>query len=96
MQIIKFVLSVFLNSVAFIGIGLLFEIVLNKFGLVRGNKIVLIISVVCTVLIKQIWLPTLSWWYFALFEVLAVTVGVNRADLNTTTQRGRWWWKLKE
>lgn len=43
-------------------------------------------------IIKIIWFYNDSWLYFIPPLILAETVGINRADLWTTMNRGKWWW----
>jgi hypothetical protein len=73
--------------------GVLFERWLVTRGIVRDNTRSVFVVVFCTVYIKQIWFETISWWYFIPFILLSVTLGVNRADLWTTSKKGKWWWK---
>jgi len=92
--------SLILNTLA-IGLiftipGVLFERWLVTNGVVRDRTRDMIIVVFSIVFIRQMWYPSLSWWYFALFLLLGMTLGVNRADLWTTMRRGRWWWKSEQ
>jgi hypothetical protein len=73
--------------------GIIFERWLVIKGIVRDRTRDLIIVVFSIVFIRQMWYPNVSWWYFALFLILGMTLGVNRADLWTTMRQGKWWWK---
>jgi hypothetical protein len=73
--------------------GVLIERWLVINGFVRNKTNSVIIIAICSVLIRQIWFISMSWWYFVPFIILAMIFGVNRGDLWTTMNRGRWWWK---
>jgi hypothetical protein len=74
-------------------IGIWFERWLTKNGFVRDNTISVIALVIISVAVKQLWYSSISWWYFVPFIILAIIFGVNRGDLWTTMNKGKWWWK---
>jgi len=61
-------------------------------GIVRDGQMLAAAVTVSAVLIRQIWFQSVSCWVMAPFVLLAGIVGANRADLYTTSHRGRWWW----
>jgi len=96
------VIEVIRSSIAilFIGIvvsipGFLFSLWAAKNGFARPIASPIIVLALCSALIKQVWFENVSWVYFGVLTLLAVTIGINRADLWTTFKQGRWWWKLK-
>lgn len=75
--------------------GIISQRLLIQYGFVRGGAFSAAVAVVITVAVWQIWFPTASWCVVTPVVVLAMTLGANRADLWTTVNRGRWWWKSK-
>jgi hypothetical protein len=73
--------------------GMAIERWLTTNGFVRDKTASVIVVVICSVIIKQIWFDTISWLYFVPLIFLAMIFSVNRGDLWTTMNKGRWWWK---
>ncbi len=69
---------------------------LIKNGIVRNSEVGAVICTILFIVIKQIWFQSVSWWLGALVILWAVILGVNRPDLWTTANRGRWWWKTND
>ena len=62
-------------------------------GIVRDKTFLVVAIAISSVFMKELWFPAVSWWVFATFTILAMTLGANRGDLWTTMNQGRWWWE---
>jgi hypothetical protein len=99
MRMQNLTISILVTALSDIGLVIaviLIENLLVKNGIVRGNRVVLIVTAACAILIKIIWFQNLSWIYFMVLAVLGLPLGVHRGDLWTTMQKGRWWWKNED
>jgi hypothetical protein len=80
-------------GVSLILIGAVIERWLVRIGAVRDKTYSLVVIAILSVLMKQFWYNTISWWFYAPFTLLAMVFGANRGDLSTTMSQGSWWWK---
>lgn len=72
------------------------QTLLTKNGIVRNGQLGVVVCTVLAVFARQIWFQDISWWFGVPFILWAAILGVNRADLWTTANRGRWWWKASD
>jgi hypothetical protein len=96
LELISFVFTSILISILFIIPGVLFESWLEKEGIARGDKTVIVITTIFLVAVKQLWFKDVSWWWGGLFIMLALALSVHRRDMTETWKRGRWWWKQEK
>jgi hypothetical protein len=92
-EIFKHSLVPILICGALIFVGVAIERWLTTSGIVRNKTASVIVVVICSIIIKQIWFVTVSWLYFVPLILMAAILSVNRGDLWTTMNKGRWWWK---
>ena len=75
----------------------LFEGWLVKKEYIRNNINIMetLLFPIGIVVVKLIWFTNISWWCFFPLMILGETIGVNRVDLWTTMNCGRWCWDSK-
>jgi hypothetical protein len=72
------------------------ELGLIKFGLVRGNTLLLVILTFILNITVLIALKGESVYLFSLLIIFVGIMSMNRYDLAKTIQKGRWWWKSSD
>jgi uncharacterized membrane protein len=93
MEYLKYAFEILIMTILFAIPGILIDAWMVAQGLIRGDKVSVVIGVLCLVLIKIIWFNSVSWWLWGAAIVLGMIFAVHRADLWATMKKGRWWWK---
>jgi hypothetical protein len=93
MEVLRIVIAVLVELILLSVPGYLFHRWAVKNGVIRTPILFVFITVFASIVIKRSWFADISEWLFAMLVVIASTIGVNRADLWSTYQHGRWWWK---
>ncbi len=93
MEYLLFALKILVITFLFAVPGILIDSWLVTRGIVRGDKISLVIGIFCLVLIKMVWFQNTSWWIWGTAIVLGMIFAVHRGDLWATMKNGPWWWK---
>jgi hypothetical protein len=77
-------------------LGLLITSWMENNGYARKNNLITIIGVFVLVLLKTFFYSEVSWWQWSIILILGLIFALNRGDLWTTMNHGKWWWKQKD
>ncbi len=95
MDILRFVFLHLAISVPFLIFGIVVDLWLCRIGVIRGNKVAVVIGTVIVIFLKPILFESLSWTIYGPIILLGLVLTVHRSDLTETIRHGRWWWEKK-
>ena len=93
MTYLNFAFSIILNGTVFSILGVLFEKLLVKYGVVRGKTIWVILECFFIGAMMRIVDSEGAYLLFSFAASILIAISLNRSDLISSLEKGRWWWK---
>ena len=95
-EILKFVAITFLAGSLYAIIGVLIDNTLYRVGIARKMTVPVIIIAYFLAFLKMVWHDKVPWLGNLILFILIITLGLNRGDIWSTKDHGRWWWKSEK
>ncbi|HCK65568.1 MAG TPA: hypothetical protein DHW49_04830 [Anaerolineae bacterium] len=97
MKLFLFLLPYIFTGLIATILAVTFEKIMIFLGWTRGNTVHLIVlSLIVFTFLQLIRFPDpIAFNLLDIFFILMWTIGINRSDIMSTMQKGKWWWKSK-
>lgn len=92
MDLIEYTIAYIFTLSLFILVGLQFDKWVSSNGYSRSTRPAVVIVSVLIVLSRFFVFKTLSWFWFIVIGLTAVTLILHQFDMRETWFRGSWWW----
>lgn len=92
MDLIEYTIAYIFTLFLFIFVGLQFDKWVSSNGYARSTRPAVVIVSVLIVLSRPFVFKTISWFWFIIIGLIAVTLIVHQFDMRETWFRGSWCW----
>lgn len=92
MDLIEYTIAYIFTLSLFVFVGLQFDKWVSSNGYSRSTRPAVVIVSVLIVLSRFFVFKTLSWFWFIVIGLTAVTLILHQFDMRETWFRGSWWW----